>query len=149
MFVNWIEPELYNKIKELMPIPCVDLLVHQGKSILLLKRVNEPAKGLWFSAGGRILKGELLKEAVHRKAIQELGTDVIIEKQVKTYDFLWRLANGEIAHTPTTYFVVSLYENYIKLDSQHSCFKWVTNVEGLHPFLVRAIEDSGILGDDE
>jgi len=146
--VKWIDPKLYETIRSLMPIPCVDLLVKDGKKILLAKRVNEPAKGLWWSPGGRILRGETLTDAVHRKAKQELGSDVWISKQVKTYDFIWRLVDGTTFHTPTTYYVVELKGHRLKLDPQHSEFKWFSapaEINELHPSLRTAIQDSGIL----
>jgi len=145
--VKWIDPKLYATIKYLMPIPCIDMLVYDGVRILLVKRVNEPAKGLWWSPGGRVLKGETLVEAVHRKAIQELGTDVCVGRQVRTYDFIWRRIDGTVDHTPTTYYVVELLRGCtVILDTQHSEFKWFDDPHDLHPFLRTAIYDSGLLG---
>ncbi len=65
--VEWLEPELYKEIKAVMPILCVDLIVHRGQEFLLLLRNNEPAKGLWWTPGGRLLKVETVLEGVRRK----------------------------------------------------------------------------------
>ena len=57
---GWIDEPLYNRIKEIMPIPIVDLLVtHRGRLLLMLRN-NEPAKDQGFTPGGRILRGETI-----------------------------------------------------------------------------------------
>jgi colanic acid biosynthesis protein WcaH len=70
---GWIEEKLYSRIKQLMPLPCVDLLATQKGSLLLLKRTNHPAKGTWFAPGGRVLLGERLEEAARRILHEETG----------------------------------------------------------------------------
>lgn len=144
---TWIEPELYERIRLLLPIPCVDLLIHGNRQVMLLKRVNEPAKGEWFSPGGRILLGESLEDAVHRKAKQELGVDVDVWWQVGSYNFIFTAPDGRLYHTPTTYFVVTLTSSLVKMDNQHSDFKWFSadEIGGLHPFIARVVRDSRIL----
>lgn len=45
MIIMFIDNDLYNKIKQVIPIPCVDLLIKdENKNILLLKRNNEPLR---------------------------------------------------------------------------------------------------------
>jgi len=63
---KFIPEPLYKKIIEVMPIPCVDaIIVHKGK-FLLGQRINKPLRDEWCFVGGRVRKGELLKDAVHR-----------------------------------------------------------------------------------
>ncbi len=70
---GWIPEPLYAQIKQNIPIPCVDLLVtHKGR-LLLMKRKNTPAKGKWFSPGGRIYKNETIENAVKRVLFEETG----------------------------------------------------------------------------
>lgn len=57
---------------------CVDcLLVRTSKDgkkeFLLVLRSSEPAKGLWWLPGGRLLKGESFFSAAERKAKDETG----------------------------------------------------------------------------
>ena len=59
-----------------MPTPSVDALIVIGKSLLLLRRNNNPAKGQWWLAGGRIRKGESLAEALIREVEEETGLEV-------------------------------------------------------------------------
>ena len=63
-----IENELYDKIREVLPTVCVDLLVtNEQKQYLLAKRIEKPAKGSWWFPGGRIHKGETWQECAKRK----------------------------------------------------------------------------------
>jgi colanic acid biosynthesis protein WcaH len=72
--VDNIPNDLYAKIVELMPIVCVDILIHdKGGKVLLVRRNQEPAKGKWWLVGGRVHKGERLEEAVWRKCEEEVG----------------------------------------------------------------------------
>ncbi len=52
----------------------IDLIIRSddGK-ILLGKRINMPAKGYWFVPGGRVLKNENFKDALHRICSSEVG----------------------------------------------------------------------------
>jgi len=64
----------YKVASALMPIVCMDLFLRDEAGRLLLGwRKNPPAAGSWFIPGGRIRKGEHLKEAFARLAEQELG----------------------------------------------------------------------------
>ncbi len=73
---RYIENDLYLKIVENMPIPCVDLLVIAEDKFVLGKRVNEPGKGEWYPLGGRVYKKETLLDAVVRKMKEELGLTI-------------------------------------------------------------------------
>lgn len=50
------------------------IIIHEGK-ILLIKRKNEPAKGLWTVPGGAVEIGESLQDAVLRETKEETGLD--------------------------------------------------------------------------
>ncbi len=64
---GWVDWKLFKRIRASMPLASVDILaVHEGR-LLLMRRVNEPGKGVWFVPGGRIRYGETLKEAVLRE----------------------------------------------------------------------------------
>jgi len=68
-----IKQDQYNKIKEHMPPPCVNLLVTYQNKLILTIRNNEPAKDTWFTPGGRIIKNETLEEAIKRFLSEETG----------------------------------------------------------------------------
>jgi len=71
--------EQYKKIIQILPVLCVDVIITNPRGeYLLIKRRNEPCKGQWWVVGGRVLKGETLKEGVVRKVRQETG--LIVKK---------------------------------------------------------------------
>ena len=52
-------------------------------------RNNEPGKGVWFTPGGRILKGESLEEAVTRVLRKETGLEATRVEQKGTMAHIW------------------------------------------------------------
>lgn len=81
-----IPTPLYKKILAVMPVLTVDIVIaHEGK-FLLLKRAIAPAKGQWWTPGGRVLKGEKLEEAARRKAKEETNISVDIVKFLGIYE---------------------------------------------------------------
>ena len=70
---HWIPASTYRAFLERMPIACVDIaIVHRG-AVLLVKREDAPAKGQWWVPGGRVHKGETMRETAGRKALEEVG----------------------------------------------------------------------------
>lgn len=146
-----ISENLYKQILENMPVCCVDLVIsHQGKA-LLVYRTNEPAKNNWWVVGGRILKNERLIDAVKRKAKEEVGLDVKIEKQIGAYETIFEkgifpdLKTG--VHTPVIVYLASLEnpEQEIKVDGTSYDYKWIEEIDqSLHPYIQRLLRDSGI-----
>lgn len=75
---GFIEEELYKKFVEFMPILTVDLILQdRDQKFILVKRTNEPLKNMFWTPGGRILKGEMCTDAAVRKCKEEIGLDTI------------------------------------------------------------------------
>ena len=145
---SYISPPLYKKIIQAMPIPCVDLLIYRGDSFLLLKRTNEPAKGLWFVPGGRIHKNETIIHAARRKAIQELGMELIIDRVLGTYEVFFKTGPfGDEVHNIVITILARIKGNpKIKIDSQHTQYTFVNHASpDLHPYLVQILRDARMI----
>jgi len=57
-----------------LPLVSVDwVLTNPAGELLVGQRLNAPARGTWFTPGGRIRKGEPLAAALRRVAAEELG----------------------------------------------------------------------------
>lgn len=57
-----------------LPLVSVDwVLTNPAGELLVGQRLNAPARGTWFTPGGRIRKGEPLVAALRRVAAEELG----------------------------------------------------------------------------
>ncbi|ACM92938.1 GDP-mannose mannosyl hydrolase [Nautilia profundicola AmH] len=68
-----LREDVFTCIVKNTPLISIDFIIENKGKILLGKRVNEPAKGYWFTIGGRIYKNEKISEAQKRILKDELG----------------------------------------------------------------------------
>ena len=137
---GWIDEPLYSEIKKVMPLPCVDLLIVNKGRLLLMKRNNAPAKGLWFTPGGRIYRGETLEAAVRRVLKKETGLAPDSFKQVGTMSHIW-----PEAQTITVFYKVNVSTDVPEMNIEHDEYKWIKEVDDdLHLYIVYMIDESGI-----
>lgn len=69
-----LSQEVFSNAVNALPLVSVDFCLTDAAGRLLLgRRNNAPAKGWWFTPGGRIRKNEALREALSRVADEELG----------------------------------------------------------------------------
>lgn len=71
--MDQIPVSLFTNIHRTMPIVCVDVVTYFDNKILMIKRELEPAKGRFWFPGGRLKKGEQLRDAAHRIVKAETG----------------------------------------------------------------------------
>ena len=58
-------------------VPCVGAIVHdRAGRLLLIRRGQEPGRGLWSVPGGRMEPGETAAGAVEREVLEETGLRV-------------------------------------------------------------------------
>ncbi|MHA2052084.1 MAG: NUDIX domain-containing protein [Candidatus Hodarchaeales archaeon] len=140
---NWIEDKIYKRIQENLPIVSVDILtVHKGK-LLLLCRNNEPAKGKWWTPGGRVRKGEQLADAAIRELEEETGLIPVNLSKKGVMSHLW-----PNVHFITVFFRAEVESNFVELNDEHSDFKWISSVsDELHRYLIHMIRESQIFKD--
>lgn len=82
-----ISAKQYGEILEVLPILCVDIVITNPKGeYLLIKRSNEPLKGQWWVIGGRVFKGESLKQAAIRKTAEEVGLTIADVRPIGYYE---------------------------------------------------------------
>jgi len=69
-----LPPEQFSQACEALPLVSIDLvLTNDAGQLLLGLRNNAPARGWWFTPGGRVRKNEALPDAKLRVARDELG----------------------------------------------------------------------------
>jgi len=127
--MSFILEDKYAQIMELMPILCVDAVLRNSKGqYLLVKRANEPLKGQWWVIGGRVLKGETLKQAVIRKIKEEAGFIIDSVKPIGYYEevaHVNRFGSSTPLHTVSVVFSAIVDESVqIKLDNQSTDWKY-------------------------
>ena len=138
---GWIDEQLYLMIKQVMPLPCVDLLIVNKGRLLLMKRTNTLAKGLWFTPGGRIYKGESLEDAVKRVLGEETGLVPDSFEQVGAMSHDWTEVQ-----TITVFYKVYVSTDKPEMNDEHDDYKWIEKVDDdIHPYVVYMIKKSGIL----
>lgn len=64
------------------PLVGVGALIHAGGRFLLIRRANEPGRGLWSIPGGLVEVGEKLTDAVKREVKEETGIEVEVERLI-------------------------------------------------------------------
>jgi colanic acid biosynthesis protein WcaH len=119
---GYIQSEDWETVVRSVPIVSVDLVVLTDDGVVLTKRTNEPAKDEWFVPGGRVRKGERIRDAVHRVADEELGVDVTIEQSLDAYEHLYETSELDDTggkHYVPHGFVVRADSESFTLDTQH------------------------------
>jgi len=123
----FIPDDLYWKICQVMPIPCVDLLVSDARGrVLLVKRKNEPAAGQWWFPGGRVHYLETRENAALRKLKEECGIEAVAIKEVGTFDVILDGSAMRLwSHGITTLFHVCVVDSHpLTLDRQSVAADW-------------------------
>ncbi len=141
----------YKKILDNMPVACVDLLIYNDNKVLLVLRKDDPAKGEWFVPGGRIFKNEKLEYGAIRKAREEVGLDITLEKQIGCFDLFFdkgvfdNIKDG--VHTISVVYLCSLKDTKqkIKIDNTSLDARWFDlknkkELEKTHPYVQKLID---------
>lgn len=143
----------YTRILEVLPILCVDCVIIHDARCLLLKRLQEPAKGQYWFPGGRVFKGEQIKDAALRKAREEVSLECAFEGTLSIEETLFT-QQGDMPfdlHTVNVCCRLSVQNlDTFTLDPSHDGCAWVdanqAGLLGLHPAvlapLVKCLEIS-------
>lgn len=74
----WLPKEEYDRIFAIVPRLTVEVVIADGRGVLLAERDIEPNVGAWHLPGGTVYWGERVLDAVVRKAREELGIAVAV-----------------------------------------------------------------------
>ncbi len=117
------------------PLVSIDLILRNERGqILLGRRTNRPAQGLWFVPGGRICKNERVAEALLRISKRELGVEISQAKLLGVFDHLYPDNFLGAPGVSTHYVVLGMEAAWpagacVQADDQHDEFKWWTAAE--------------------
>lgn len=135
--------EKYREVLDIAPVCTADVLFFNSDrtKTLLFKRENEPLKGVYFSVGGRLLKNELLENCAVRQGLREAGININRNKLI--FGGVQEEFHPNSVFEKVSYHAVVIYYGYvlhdeelIKLDNQHSDYKWFSVSDPtLHPFI--------------
>ena len=127
-----LDDETFKCIVKYAPLISIDIIVKNEDRYLLGKRVNKPAKGYYFTTGGRIYKNETIENAIIRIAKEELG--IKLEKELKFLGVFEHFYKDAIYENVDTHYVNLGYLLEIdKLEelpkTQHSEYVYFTKQE--------------------
>lgn len=97
-------------------------VILRDNKLLVLRRKEEPFKGMWDLPGGFMEKGETPDETIKRETKEELGIDtnpVFIKQVPGTY--FWKNKQFPII---SSFFLADIGSQNIKLDHENSGFDW-------------------------
>jgi colanic acid biosynthesis protein WcaH len=135
-----LAPEDFDSVVRLTPLVAIDVVVRSpDRRVLVGRRRNEPAKGMFFTTGGRITKNETLAAAFSRISMAELGVEKNIEEArfMGVFEHFYPTNNHEVAGFGTHYVVLAYEVVAAQTDlrlpqDQHGEFAWMNEAELLH-----------------
>lgn len=144
----FIDETLYRQLVELVPIPCVDIAIIADGAVLLVQRGDAPARGEWWLPGGRVHKGETMRQTAMRKAREEVGIDCHVGPIVHTAETLFPDGpHGIPVHSINSCFFLYPKERIAEpvLDNHHAAFRWVRSIpDGLHDYVTQCLRGAGL-----
>ena len=134
---EWIPREEFAEVVRLTPLVAIDLVVRSPEGrVLVGKRLNEPAKGMFFVPGSRLTKNEPRAAAFERITREELGRTVPIKQArfVGVYEHFYPTNRFELpgfgTHYITLAYELSLSPPELHLPTdQHGEYAWMTPAE--------------------
>lgn len=123
-----IPKEDYERILEVLPILCVDCIITHDNKCLLLRRKNEPAKGLYWFPGGRVFKNEKIKDAALRKAREEVNLECRFETNISIEETMFARNNEMQTDIHTVNLCCHLSAQNVTnlaIDDTHDGYVWV------------------------
>ncbi|HDO41835.1 MAG TPA: NUDIX domain-containing protein [Candidatus Bathyarchaeota archaeon] len=87
---------VHERIYPKTPLVGVGAVVQKGNRILLIRRANEPGKGLWSIPGGLVEVGETLRDAARREVEEETGIKVEIGEIIDVMENIIRDEEGRV-----------------------------------------------------
>jgi len=123
-----IPNKMYNEILSNLPILCVDIIIMNNMGqYLLVKRANEPLKNEWWIVGGRVKKGETIKDAAIRKVWEELSLQINDLEPIGIYEGFFEKSNQNISggvHTVSVVFVTKVHHESKQIDLDDQSLDW-------------------------
>jgi colanic acid biosynthesis protein WcaH len=143
-----IPAKLYRKFLAGMPLACVDVAIVEQGAVLLVKRKDAPARDQWWVPGGRVFKGEMLRETAARKAREEVGIECHIGPIIHTAETIFHDGPGgvDVHSINACFFAYPVAPGATThLDAHHADHKWVRSIpRGLHPYVTRCLQAAGL-----
>jgi colanic acid biosynthesis protein WcaH len=124
-----ISIDKFSHVVENTPLISIDFILEHSGKYILGKRINAPAKGYYFTPGGRIFKNESISDAISRISTKELGL-TLSNQDIKfhgVYEHFYQ--DSFMSSTITTHYVVLAYHVLLSKQpvlptSEHSDYRY-------------------------
>lgn len=121
-----LNEETFKCVIKNTPLVSIDLIAEYNGKILLGKRKNRPAKGYYFTMGGRVYKNESINEAMQRIAKEELN--YILSENLEFIGVFEHFYEDGIFENTSTHYVNLAYRCKLKImkdlpNGQHEIYK--------------------------
>lgn len=91
------------------PEVAIGALVLKDQKVLLVKRNQSPAKGLWALPGGKVNLGETLRQAAMREIFEETSISIIPRQPIYSFDSIHKDEKGSVQFH---YVIIDLLAEY-------------------------------------
>jgi 8-oxo-dGTP diphosphatase len=110
----------------LQPRVAVGVVVVRNSTVLLVRRGQEPSKGLWSVPGGLVELAETVEDAARREVAEETGISIKIKRLLDVADNIVRDDQGKIRfHYVLIDFFAQPLTSSVKPQSDASEARWV------------------------
>lgn len=104
------------------PVPTVDAILQNGSKVLLIKRKNDPFRGMYALPGGFVNEGERVEDALKREVFEETSLEVEPVEILGVYSDPHR---DPRKHTLSVVFVAIILSGKEKAKDDASELEWV------------------------
>ena len=118
-----IPKKLFQKIKQSIPLSCVDLILVKNNEFLLVKRSITPYKNKWCLPGGIIKKNQKIIHRLKQVGKEELGVKIDTIEFLGVYEKMFQ-DRHDISHC----YIITILKQNIKLDFQAKDAKFFTKI---------------------
>jgi colanic acid biosynthesis protein WcaH len=115
--MSYLDSNTFATIVQNTPLISIDLIIRNSDGeVLLGRRLNAPARGFWFTPGGRIYKDEMMADAFARIFHDEIGVTRTIGDATFLGIFEHFYDDSAMSSDITTHYVVLAYEITADID---------------------------------
>lgn len=108
------------------PRVAVGAVIFKDDKVLLVKRSNPPAKGLWAIPGGKVLPGESLHDALKREIKEETGFRINVGDVVYVFDVIEKNQDEIAFHYVIIDFICEYISGSLKAGDDAAEVRWIS-----------------------